>query len=260
MMTTDDGGGARPDGEPEHGESKTTPPSQSRRTPGGQGTDVLSDFQRWLVRAGARSMRSQISGQVRRTLSGGKTDSADVWDTATTEPPVPEGEAPECQWCPICRAARRMRESRPGIGEHLLSASEAVAAAMQEGLRTLDDRLSRPSGSGTPSASERASSAPDAATWISARDQWAAEHGATGPSAKARSAEQASPAQSAEGADGAVDTDGVSPTGGIAGAHSGAAADNGAEAGSGAEPDGAATAAQDLTSEPDGPDEPDDRS
>jgi hypothetical protein len=259
MMTTDDAGGPRPDGEPDPGESKTTPPSQSRRTPGGQGTDVLSDFQRWLVRAGARNMRTQIKGQVRRTLSGSKPEAGDVWGTATTEPPLAEGEAPECQWCPICRAARRMRESGPGIGEHLLSASEAVAAAMQEGLRTLDDVL-RPAGSGSPSASERASSAPDADSWAAARDQWAAEHGARPVTVTPGSAEPTAPARGAEGADGADDADTSAGTGGSAVTDSVVSTDGGAETDNVAEANGAAAAAQDVTSESDGTDEPDDRS
>ena len=79
------------------------------------GADMLSDLQRWLIKSSARSMRKEISGQVRRTFGGGRSSNAsDVWDTATTEIPPEVGESPECQWCPICRAARRMRDSGPG--------------------------------------------------------------------------------------------------------------------------------------------------
>ena len=57
---------------------------------------------------------------------------ANVWDTATNEIPPDAGESPECQWCPICRAARRMRESGPGIGGQLSGAGDAVASAVQD--------------------------------------------------------------------------------------------------------------------------------
>ena len=75
------------------------------------GSDPFGDLQRWLMRAGARSISKDVAGRVRSTFggAGGRgSGSSDVWDTATTEAP-PE-EAPECQWCPICRAARRYRD------------------------------------------------------------------------------------------------------------------------------------------------------
>jgi hypothetical protein len=71
-----------------------------------------------------------------------------VWDAATTEVPPEEGEAPECQWCPICRAARRMRESGPGLGGQLTTAGEAVAAAVQDAINAFDSVL-RTGGHGT---------------------------------------------------------------------------------------------------------------
>ena len=77
-----------------------------------QGSDPVGDFQRWLMRAGARSIGRDVAGRVRSTLgvgSGNTGAKADVWDTATTE--EPPQEAPECQWCPICRAARKYRET-----------------------------------------------------------------------------------------------------------------------------------------------------
>ena len=87
-------------------------------------------------------MRNQISGQVRRTLGGGR-ESSDVWDTATNEIPPEVGESPECQWCPICRAARRMRDSGPGIGDQLSGAGDVVASAVQDAIRSLDSLLSK---------------------------------------------------------------------------------------------------------------------
>jgi hypothetical protein len=113
---------------------------------GSQGPDIMGDLQRWFIRQSAKNMRKEIGGQVRQTLSGRK-DSSDVWDVATTEVPPEAGESPECQWCPICRAARRMRESGPGLGDQLHGASDAVAAAVQEAMNTLDGFLNRGGGS-----------------------------------------------------------------------------------------------------------------
>ena len=75
------------------------------------GNDPIGDFQRWLMRAGAKSIGQQVAGRVRSTFGGdGRgASNADVWETATTE--VLTEEPPECQWCPICRAARKYRDS-----------------------------------------------------------------------------------------------------------------------------------------------------
>jgi len=122
------------------------------------GADMLSDLQRWLIRSSARSMRKEISGQVRRTFSGGqRSGSANVWDTATNEIPPDAGESPECQWCPICRAARRMRESGPGIGGQLSGAGDAVASAVQDAVSALDSILGKGSGGSRAGGGSRAS-------------------------------------------------------------------------------------------------------
>jgi hypothetical protein len=107
---------------------------------------MLSEFQRWLIRSSARNMRKEIGGQVRKTFSGGRTESANVWDVATTEIPAEVGEAPECQWCPICRAARQLRESGPGIGGHISGAGNAVASAVQDAINAFDTVLSKAAG------------------------------------------------------------------------------------------------------------------
>ena len=75
------------------------------------GSDPIGDFQRWLMKAGAKSIGRDVAGRVRSTLGGGggRAKNADVWETATTEELT--DEPPECQWCPICRAARRYRDS-----------------------------------------------------------------------------------------------------------------------------------------------------
>ena len=99
--------------------------SQPRR-----GSDPIADFQRWLMRAGARSMANQVADQVRRTVGQDKRDSGDVWDTATNE--VPPEEPPECQWCPICQAARAARVSGPGLGARLADAGGVLASVLQD--------------------------------------------------------------------------------------------------------------------------------
>jgi hypothetical protein len=103
---------------------------------------VFGDLQRWFIRQSAKNMRNQISGQVRRTL-GGSREPSDVWDTATNEIPPEVGESPECQWCPICRAARRMRDSGPGIGDQISGAGDVVASAVQDAISALDSLLSK---------------------------------------------------------------------------------------------------------------------
>src|SRR6201996_5356590 len=93
-----------------------------------RGPDPLGDLQRWLMRTGARSVTKEMTGSVRRAL-GQDRPSADVWDTATSRP---EDEAPECAWCPVCRAARRMRERQgtTGLGSTLTGASDALASVV----------------------------------------------------------------------------------------------------------------------------------
>ena len=105
------------------------------------GTDITGEIQRWLIRSGARSMRRELIGQFRRTFNQAEQDN--VWGVATTEPPPgPSGEAPECAWCPVCRAARRIRESGPGVGGQLAGAGDVVATAVQEALSAFDAVLS----------------------------------------------------------------------------------------------------------------------
>ena len=116
---------------------------QSRR-----GNDPLADAQRWLMRAGARSMANQVADQVRRTIGQERRDRGDVWDTATNEPP-PE-ESPECQWCPICQAARAARMSGSGslmssladVGGALASMAQDAFSAFEQSMKTQDQNRS----------------------------------------------------------------------------------------------------------------------
>lgn len=98
--------------------------------------DPIGDFQRWLMKAGARSVSRDIADKVKSTVGGGGRGGkhADVWETATSEPPG--DEPPECQWCPICRAARRYRDSGGGattdIGSQLAGVSDALAGLTRD--------------------------------------------------------------------------------------------------------------------------------
>jgi hypothetical protein len=128
------------------GQSRTNGQSgggQSRR-----GNDPLADFQRWLMRAGARSMANQVADQVRRTIGQERRDHGDVWDKATNEPP-PE-ESPECQWCPICQAARAARTGGSGglmssladAGGALASMASDAFSAFEQIMKTSDQNRS----------------------------------------------------------------------------------------------------------------------
>jgi hypothetical protein len=95
-----------------------------------RGSDPILDLQRWLMKAGARSLGRDVADRVKSTAGGGRGRGkpANVWDTATTEPPG--DEPPECQWCPICRAARRYRESggtSAGISSQIAGVGDTLA-------------------------------------------------------------------------------------------------------------------------------------
>jgi hypothetical protein len=125
------------------GAQRSSSARQRQSTPA---SDMLSDLQRWLLRSSAKSMGRELGGQVRRTLGGGRQQqsASDIWDTATNEIPPEVGESPECQWCPICRAARRVREGGgSGIGGQLSGAGDAVASVVQDAIGALDSILSR---------------------------------------------------------------------------------------------------------------------
>jgi len=104
--------------------------------------DPVGDMQRWLIRSGARNMRREIKDEVRRRIGSDRAGQGDVWSVAVSEPPPDAVEAPECAWCPVCRAARMIRQ-RPGFGAQLSGAGEAVAAAVQEALGAFDSVLAR---------------------------------------------------------------------------------------------------------------------
>jgi hypothetical protein len=102
-------------------------------------SDPIADFQRWLMRAGARSMANQVADQVKRTMRQERRSSGDVWDTATNE--SPPNEPPECQWCPVCQAARAARLSGPGVGARLADVGGALATVAQDFFSAFDNYI-----------------------------------------------------------------------------------------------------------------------
>ena len=149
------------DGQSQSGQPQSSQPRPSRPRPsqpqsgqqrsggngqsgGGRGqpnkSDPVADFQRWLMKAGARSMANQVAGQVKRTLGTEHRDSGDVWDTATNE--APPNEAPECQWCPVCQAARAARlGSGSGLGAQLANAGGALASVVQDAFSVFEQAM-----------------------------------------------------------------------------------------------------------------------
>jgi hypothetical protein len=91
--------------------------------------DPVGDFQRWLMRQGARGIAKQVADKVRSTVTPGPDPKADVWDTATTEPPL--DEPPECKWCPICRAARAAQNGG--------SRSDTLSGLVQDAFSVIDN-------------------------------------------------------------------------------------------------------------------------
>jgi hypothetical protein len=136
------------------GQSRTNGRADDSRSGSGsrsnRGSDPVADFQRWLMRAGARSMANQVADQVKRTLGADKRERGDVWDTATNEPPP--NEPPECQWCPICQAARAARTSGPGLGAMLSDAGGALASMAQDAFSAFEQLMKTPE---PPHSSER---------------------------------------------------------------------------------------------------------
>ncbi len=98
--------------------------------------DLIGELQRWLVRSGARGVSRELGGQLRTVLGGGRSQ-ADVWETATSD----HEESPECAWCPICRARRRLRESGPGLASGVAAAADAVNVVMQDAMQAFESAV-----------------------------------------------------------------------------------------------------------------------
>ena len=130
---------------------------------------LASEIQRWLIRTSARNVRDELGGQVKKALRGSDRNTGDSWATATTEPPHAADEAPECAWCPVCRAARRIAQSRAGSdarggGPRISDAADVMAGAVRDALAGVDAILSfRPSGAAETTAGSAAHAEPPAA-------------------------------------------------------------------------------------------------
>ena len=107
--------------------------------------DLIGELQRWLVRSGARGVSRQLNGQI-RTVLGGNQSRADVWETATAD----HQESPECAWCPICRARRRLRDSGPGLASGVAAAADAVNVVMQDAMSAFEAAVAAAGRQGRP--------------------------------------------------------------------------------------------------------------
>ncbi len=132
--------------------------------PGRSGQDPIGDLQRWLVRSGARSVSREVGGQLRSML-GYRGRSADVWETATT----PTDEAPECAWCPVCRAARVLRESGPGVTSQMAAVGDVVTALAQDTMSVFEAALAA-TGKAAKSAATEPGQGPPGTVWADVAD------------------------------------------------------------------------------------------
>jgi hypothetical protein len=128
--------------------------TQDSRQPG---SDPLADFQRWLLRTSARGFGRDVRGNLRKTFGYGAGGGDDVWEQATNE--TPGGEPPECEWCPLCRAARKFKDSGPGLGSHLSSAGDIFATVVQDAVDAFEAVIAARPGPGRPP--DNAGPAPD---------------------------------------------------------------------------------------------------
>ena len=138
--------------------------------PSRSGQDPIGDFQRWIFRSGARGLSREVSDQIRSAL-GGSGGPADVWARATAPPPT---EAPECAWCPFCRAARVLRESGPGVSSQMAAASEAMTVLAQDALSFFESAVAA-TGRAAAKATAGPGQAPPGTVWADVTEQEAGE-------------------------------------------------------------------------------------
>ena len=155
-------------------------------------------------------MSRELADQVRAAL-GKNQSTGDVWETATAEP-VP-AEAPECAWCPLCRAARIVREAKPGRDKRVAAVGDALTTVVQDAVSVLEAALAATSrsggGNGRPDATApgtrgypAAGAAADAETAGAAAEAAgsAAEAAPAGSAAETAAASSAAASAGAEGA------------------------------------------------------------
>jgi hypothetical protein len=164
--------------------------------PGGSGNDLIGDFQRWLLRAGARGMSRELTDQVRTALGKTPQPSGDVWETATHDPAP--GEAPECAWCPLCRAARIVREAKPTRDNRVAAVGDALTTVVQDAVSVLEAALAATSRGGTAADGRGAETGPGTRGFRAAgsADQ-PPRSGQAAPAGKAPPAGKAAPGKAA---------------------------------------------------------------
>jgi hypothetical protein len=102
----------------------------------------LDDLQRRIAVAGARGLGQGFANQMGAAIRG---DKADVWETATREGAAgaAPGDAPECAWCPVCRAIRMARGSSPELAGRISVTADAMMSAAQDLVTAVDTALAR---------------------------------------------------------------------------------------------------------------------
>src|SRR5256885_11497550 len=81
---------------------------------------------------------ARLVDSLRRRLGEG---AGDVWADATREHAT---GAPECRYCPVCRAIAASRASGPEIMSQVMAAGESLYAAVKEAMAGLE--RTRPTG------------------------------------------------------------------------------------------------------------------
>lgn len=93
---------------------------------------------------------------LRRRISAGAATGGDVWSEATSEAwgeHIATG-APECRYCPVCRAIAASREAGPDILSHIVAAGESLYSAFREAKAGFERTRPRPHATGDPATGD----------------------------------------------------------------------------------------------------------
>jgi hypothetical protein len=94
----------------------------------------------------------RLAEVLRKRMSGG-AGPGDVWSDATSDAwgeHIATG-APECRYCPVCRAIAASRTSGPDVVGHVVSAGESLFAAVRDAVAGFErTRPPRQEPGGTP--------------------------------------------------------------------------------------------------------------
>jgi hypothetical protein len=94
----------------------------------------------------------RLAEVLRKRMSGG-AGPGDVWSDATNDAwgeHIATG-APECRYCPVCRAIAASRTSGPDVVGHVVSAGESLFAAVRDAVAGFErTRPPRQEPGGTP--------------------------------------------------------------------------------------------------------------